>query len=324
MSSSRQYQNEKPSSVDSFGGQGHQQVANAISDVILLDNNQNIIGIEGELGAGKSTVIELVKLQIETNNCHMVTFDADQYHTSLRSALINTINNDLQSSFSKNKYFKRKEVILQEAVDKALGKQLTYKRSVNSRMPPKTVWFILLLVMSSALGKTAISFISELISEKTPTLDLFIGWTITGLFMSPLIMASCVALHGLFNKKVNVSDLLNRNGCDTINEVLDITREVGAVELKEAFTVFVDVTPNDKTLVLVIDNIDRLSPDIARELWSDIEVLTSIKNNKLLIILPYSLQHLSKALEKVLSMKNNLAVNSFLNESLYNFLHLQS
>ena len=101
MDASRRYQNEKPVDTDLFSGQGHKQVADAIATVLRSDSSQHIIGIEGNLGAGKSTVINILKQQIEASGFHIVTFDADQYHKNLKPALIKTIETELKNIFDK-------------------------------------------------------------------------------------------------------------------------------------------------------------------------------------------------------------------------------
>ncbi|PSW75120.1 hypothetical protein C9J41_00270 [Photobacterium sp. GB-50] len=121
------------------------------------------------------------------------------------------------------------------------------------------------------------------------------GWLSIALFVSPLLVYIVLRAVGC---KTRLGDLVKRNSTDTISETIDVNREVGAIELKEAFETFSNLIPKEKTLLLVVDNIDRVSPDIARELWSDIEILTSLCSERFRILLPYSEEHLAKALEK--------------------------
>ncbi|HFQ5128654.1 TPA: P-loop NTPase fold protein [Vibrio vulnificus] len=141
MGTSRNYQNEKPVDSDLFSGQGHKQVADAIAKVLYSDSNQHIIGIEGNLGAGKSSVINILKNEIETSGFHIVTFDADQYHKNLKPALIRTIEAELKQLLGNNSPTQHEE--LKSAVEKALGQRLEYTKITNSHITPPRycVWF---------------------------------------------------------------------------------------------------------------------------------------------------------------------------------------
>jgi len=292
MDASRRYQNEKPVDTDLFSGQGHKQVADAIATVLRSDSSQHIIGIEGNLGAGKSTVINILKQQIEASGFHIVTFDADQYHKNLKPALIKTIETELKNIFDKKNKIQLK--LLQEAVEKALGQRLEYTKDTQSHISLIAIIFGFLLAVSALQLRPGLTFLFDLIGGKD-------NLSITSGIVSWLLLVSPALAWGyiyLSKSNINLGDLVKRNSKDVITEIIDINREVGSIELREAFSIFAEIIPTGKTLLLVIDNIDRIAPDIARELWSDIEILTSLGNERFRILLPYSEEHLAKALEK--------------------------
>ena len=292
MIKTRDYQNEKPVDTDLFGGQGHQQVASAIANVLLSDSTQNIIGIEGNLGAGKSTVINILQKHIIEKGFHVVTFDADQYHTDLKKALIKTIEYELEALLPKKDKDQRAK--LTNAVEIALGKRLEYTKSTASHISFSAILFAFSLAVSALQVKPSLKFLFDFLNE-APDLDKLSGYISTGLFFSPVILYLFMKCRG---SKTRLADLVKGNSIDTISERIDINKEVGAIELREAFKTFSALIPEGKALLLVIDNIDRLSPDVARELWSDIEILISLGSDRFRILLPYSEQHLAKALEK--------------------------
>lgn len=292
MDTSRRYQNEEPVDTDLFSGQGHKQVADAIAKVLHSENNHHIIGIEGNLGSGKSTVINILKHQIEADGFHIVTFDADQYHKNLKPALIKTINAELRNLFNKKNRVQLN--LLQKTVEKALGQRLEYTKDTQSHISLIAIIFGFLLAVSALQLRPSLTFLFDLLGEKD-------GLSITSGIVSWLLLVSPVLAWGyiyLFRPNINIGDLVKRNSKDVITEVININKEVGSIELREAFSTFADIIPMGKTLLLVIDNIDRIAPDIARELWSDIEILTSLRNERFRILLPYSEEHLAKALEK--------------------------
>ncbi|EPI2803251.1 TPA: P-loop NTPase fold protein [Vibrio vulnificus] len=292
MGTSRNYQNEKPVDIDLFTGQGHKQVAEAIAKVLHSDSNQHIIGIEGNLGAGKSTVINILKQEIEANGFHLVTFDADQYHKNLKPALIKTIESELKKILGNKSYTQLEK--LQAAVEKALGQRLEYTKKTKSHISLLAILFGFLLAVSALQVRPALSFLFDYLAGKNTT-NLTTGFVSWGLFLCPVIVWF---LGKHFSSNLSLGDLVKRNSKDTISETIDINREVGAIELREAFKTFANLIPTGKVLLLVVDNIDRVSPDIARELWSDIEILTSLGSERFRILLPYSEEHLAKALEK--------------------------
>ncbi|PAU35435.1 hypothetical protein CKF94_25275 [Vibrio coralliilyticus] len=292
MTSIRKYQNERPVDTDLFSGQGHRQVALAIANVLVADSTQHIIGIEGNLGAGKSTVINILEQEIVNNGFHVVTFDADQYHSTLKSALIKTIESELEPIL-KGKDHKYHRIRLKTAVETALGKRLKYTKDTTSDIPIPTIFFGFSLAVAALQIKPSLKFLAEL-TQDVPNLDILGGWLSIGLLGLPALVFGLMKLLGATTP---LGDLVKRNSNDTITETINVSREVGAIELKEAFETFSSLIPKGRTLLLVVDNIDRVSPEIAREVWSDIEILTSLGSDRFRILLPYSEEHLAKALE---------------------------
>ena len=98
------------------------------------------------------------------------------------------------------------------------------------------------------------------------------------------------------NIKISLADVLNKNTTDTINETFDVKKEVGSIELRKAFSEFIQLIPEDHTVILVIDNIDRVEKSKVQEVWGDIDIFTSSNSKKLKIIIPYSEYHVAKAM----------------------------
>lgn len=285
----RKYQRETPADNDMFFGKGHQQVANAINDVLITDDSQHIIGIEGSFGAGKSTVINILASKLEDKVFHLITFDADQYHSSLKPALIQTIERELKPMLNKKELSD-----LTTAVEIALGKRLTYTKETNSYIPLSAISFMFLLGVSALQLRPFLAFLYDWFND-TSIIAMSEGILSGGLLALPFVGYGLLKVCG---SRLQLGDMLKRNSRDTINETLDVNREVGAIELRQAFEWFANLIPKDKTIILVIDNIDRVSPDIVRELWSDIDTLISLGSSRFRILLPYSEKHLAKALEQ--------------------------
>ena len=54
--------------------------------------------------------------------------------------------------------------------------------------------------------------------------------------------------------------------------------------------------PDEKRFILVLDNLDRVTKEKLREVWSDIEVFTSIAQTKIQLLIPYSITHVASSL----------------------------
>lgn len=58
---------DEPSGTDEFHAQAHDNVANAIADLVGTEPGGRVIGLEGSWGSGKSTVIELLRKRLKTD-----------------------------------------------------------------------------------------------------------------------------------------------------------------------------------------------------------------------------------------------------------------
>lgn len=288
MSKVREYQQEKPADRDGFDSNGHQYVARCISNMLLDSEEHHLIGLEGELGAGKSTVIEMIRTMTLSKGFNVVTFDADQYHSELRSSFISILSAEIASIAGTNK---KKKAALKEAVDIALGRTFEYTKKVKSNVSPYVIFFgISLLLMNSSL-KPAIGFLETFDPEKG---YFHWDWLYILFCLSPLLFMATGYLTK--QSKFQIGNLLNRNGEDTVTETIDLNRNVGSIELRDAFKRFADVIPSETTMLVVIDNIDRVPPESVKEIWSDLDILTSLGNNRIRFLLPYSKEHLLNAL----------------------------
>lgn len=348
----RCYQNEKPSDVDSFNSQGHDYVAKAIRNVLISENSPNIIGIEGGLGAGKSTVIEILTSILNKDSTpnnytfHVVTFDLDQHHSALKSSLVRKINDEIQELITghanqprKNSimekqpsrikrllskkpknllFFKKKKKLkeLKEAVDLALGKKLEYTKSTNSRVSFYVLLFAISLFLMTSNIAPAIKFLFPPLSDTITEVNRYAGIIQCLLTISPLIILFISFIHSFKNPKYCIGNMLNRNGEDTISETLDINKEVGPIELQNAFGTFIKLIPESKTLILVIDNLDRLSPNDIKKIWSELEIFTSLAGEKFKILLPYSEQHLMNSLSESKYLEDLRTAKEYLSKRL--------
>lgn len=299
------FQSEKPSQEDLYGGHGHSNAADAIYQVIVNNPNVDIIGLEGDLGAGKSTVIELLKKRLDAKCFNFVTFDVDTYHhLSIKTALIKVLRDELKAIIPESE---RSQKILDNAADKALGNTLQYTKSTDSQLRWVIVFFVFSLLLSARYLKDGILNIFRTIEAwffPSVTYEISIQSTIVTLLgFAPLIVLGGKKLldirakkDGLDSHNVSIGDMLKRNSVDKITERLKVTREVSSVELGEALSEFARAIPEERTVILVIDNLDRVESRLVKEIWSDLNILSSLSCKNLRVLVPFSELHIASAL----------------------------
>ena len=280
---------ETPAQQDLFDGQNHSNLADKISSILLI-KDINTIGLDGCLGSGKSTVLTLIKQNLKDDpKITFIDFDVELYHHgSTKKALINILYDGMKP--------KVKDYILGAFGDYknfALGNKFSYEKHQKSSMSAWTFSFIFTSLLSLQSFRFFLLDFSKLLNtEAYSKLALTVE---SLLLLSPLAILSLFFLFRDKNNSINFSDIIKKNSLDTITETVLISKEVGALELKSALNGFIKCV-DDHTFILIIDNLDRVSKEKVKEIWSDIELITHNSNSKLKIIIPYSAEHLSKSL----------------------------
>lgn len=302
------YQIEKPEKTDKLEAKSHENIANSVYKVIKEDNDVNVVGIEGELGSGKSTVVSFVKGKAENDDTTVIEFDVERYqHGATKKALIETIYDEVEKKLIS---IKRDISVIRKAKNIALGNHFEYTSKVDSNISIWIVWFAITLLIAVRHVKDALvgvghflgASFQELFGEASKSYEID-PWAVTALIllMIPFYIIICAEkkwkIFIFFGPKPPSSgDIFKRNSSDKITETIEINKEVGAYELEQALETFTDQLPESYELILVIDNLDRVSDVKLREVWSDIEVFTSIGSKNIRLLIPFSQSHISQAL----------------------------
>jgi|GEM_PF-2584375 len=302
------FQIERPSQEDLYTGGGHEHAATAIFAAIKKTPDMPLLGLEGDLGAGKSTVISILEKKLDDTYL-FETFDVDTHsHSSVKATLIKAIHRRLVKLNAKNTDILK---ALNTAKDKALGNTLIYTRETDSQLTGLIVLFVISIMLSVRYGVNGLT--NFFVTLPTIYSALFVsGWSNFNFSLESTVVTlagfspAFVLIYKKFwhDKKlksqekpiVTIANLFKRNSKDKISETLNVTREVGSLELEEALSAFIDAIPADKTLILVIDNIDRVEARLVREIWSDLNILSSLCSSRLRVIIPFSETHIAKAL----------------------------
>lgn len=296
---------ERPAESDAFEAGSHQRIADSILDTLRRDN-VDVIGIEGELGSGKSTVIKLLEPKC-IDSFEMIFFDVEKYqHGATKKALIETVFGAISRDFPETSLAYENT---KNAKDSALGNRIKYDVDVNSRIDGWVFFFALSIIFAvSQAGsflKGFAGFLQYLFSVigviklKPESFSIDFLAIVSGIvLLIPCSLAWCSYKKKTVFGKMPPSpgNLLKRGGTDTVNELFEINKEVGAFELQQALMVFTDHISEDRRYILIIDNLDRVTDDKLREVWSDIDVFSAIAHNKIKLLIPYSHKHIASSL----------------------------
>lgn len=292
------FHSEQPSSRDLFPGSSHERVAEAIFRHILRDTQTRIIGLDGEFGSGKSSILKMLEIRISNLNNHykLWTFDCEQnYQGSIKSNFIELFTDEVISNLREKKQ-EIKIPDVEKTRDIALGRHLTYSKETNSKVSP---WAIALLA-SFFVASTFLKELLSVVHQETATewwWYLILGSGIA----SPAII---FFLAWLFNrnrklgrKKWSLLSLFKGTSDDYISETIEVSKDVSPLDLKKALLAHLD-TVADTSYVVVLDNLDRLPKDSLRTVWSDLEIFTSPPADKNFhVIVPFCSSKVAKYLD---------------------------
>ncbi|MBP1143582.1 MULTISPECIES: P-loop NTPase fold protein [Pseudomonas] len=282
------FQSENPSERDAFKGESHDRVAQAIHDYIDSGKNHRVIGLDGEFGSGKSSILQMLERKIKEKSSKSVLwiFDCEQnYQGSIKSNFIELFTDQITSLLTKTGDKAAVQEVLKTR-DIALGRHFSYTKDTRSHI---SVWAVLLI----ASGVLSPTFIRDYLRQLRGVIELpwwqHLSYLSTSL--APLII---LILAYFFNgkeqvgkKRWNISSLLKGSSDDQITETIEISKEVSPLDLKRALRNHLHAV-RDHHFIIVIDNLDRLPRDVLRSVWSDLEIFTSVTGSEnLSVIVPF-------------------------------------
>ncbi|MEL0580401.1 P-loop NTPase fold protein [Pectobacterium punjabense] len=278
---------ESPSNEDIIDGNSHNNISIKIAETLMRDDI-NIIGINGPLGSGKSTVIKLLEKNLQEDNFHFINFDAELYQQgSTKKALITKIYDGLIPRIPHS--LKPKLI---EFKDDALGNNVTYKKTQDSEV---STWAILFL-FSLFVCTQSIRPLQNEWGKNPENINYYIIILYTSFLLSPLIVSLSFFIRSFWDKSLKFGNIIKKNSVDTITEKMLVSKEVGSIELHKAISGFKECIPPGIRFLLIIDNLDRIPSEKVKELWSDIELISNSSEKRLKLLIPYSSDHVAKSL----------------------------
>lgn len=233
----------------------HSNIAPALKDILESQTCVHTIALFGEWGTGKSTIVKLVKQDSDKDTC-IIEFDCWKYEKdSLRRQLLLQLANDLGLG---KKYLDKLEKDFYFSLSETISEKLVFS------------W--------PRLGKAA------LISLPLVAIPALFVWRINPnivvswkSFLGALI-PSWAAL-GLLYDKVIGDDLRN---IVMISPTSGIKNRLDSPELFEkSFAGIVKKANGHQKIVIVVDNLDRVDQEVAREVLSTLKTFLEIDDNSL-------------------------------------------
>lgn len=304
----------KPTGKDELSGGSHKKTAKIITDTIkskILE--KRVIGLEGEWGSGKSNVIKIIQKNLG-DQYYTFIFDSwgNQEDLTRKSFLEQLIGQLLKFGFLANdkKWLK-------------LENQLLSKTStIHKQKFPKVKPYWVLLTFS-ILFFTGLSSLYNNVLTQNQDLIPFIK---VGPVLKPLITIYLIPLALVFwaiglgiidflkmrqqnaqkevrNQEDKWSSLgkifywFNGQEIDTEEVETVLEEEPSVKKFREYFAkIEKDLQTNNKNLVIVFDNIDRLEADKVKSLWSSIHTFFAEDSESVFawIIVPYDKKVLQK------------------------------
>jgi hypothetical protein len=302
-----------PADVDVFGT--HDRVAEALADLIRSDTNGGkIIGVEGGWGAGKTTVIRLLERKLQqAERFRVVTFDTWAHEGDpLRRTFLESLIVDLQCS----------NWVAQEKWDATL-EEIAGRRSEKTT---KTVPKLTKLGKIFAISVLAVPFGSAVLTSALregaqfwPDPSAPIAWrlvigTALSLAWAFVLLGNLIRFGWRKSRKTATGDewnfLLSEAITTTITTTIE-TPEPTSVEFDQHFTSLLAEAVgrhDDRRLVLVLDNLDRIDQEEALALWSTLQTFLQDRHrggnawfSRLWVIVPYDPEGLRRLWDPDLS-----------------------
>ena len=252
---------DSPTKEDAFGS--HARVANAIAELIKNESGGKSIALTGSWGSGKSSVVDMLKDQVDTNT-ELFVFDAWAHEGD---PLRRTFLEQLIDSLIKNKWVNEEK--WKEEKQKISKKLIEQKVDSTPILTGIGKIFVFLFFVLFPIGLILLSLTgSENIAWWIPTIGLVLS-------LLPLIVYIFYKIIKCFKSENDEKDdviplLFNQSKTTTISETIT-TPDPTSIEFQSWFEKLLGdskIGIEDRKLLIVIDNLDRIDTKGALEIWA--------------------------------------------------------
>ncbi|MDY0088757.1 MAG: P-loop NTPase fold protein [Flavobacteriaceae bacterium] len=297
---------EEVETEDFYEDKTHEKIKNSLFELIKNEDEGITIGVAGQWGSGKSTIINLLKKE---KDFLFFYFDAwahegDPLRRIFLESFINCIKESEKDDTIIEKLEEKRAVISRE------------KRTKTIKVKRATTKLGLWLAITTFLFTIGIALLStvnydNLTLKNTGSLYyLFCIGTIlvSTPFFVLLINLFCLVYKG--EKTGNLSNwaFLQNNSDETITEDIIGEDERSSIEFEKYFKEILEITNSDnsKKIIIVLDNLDRVDAEVSLKIWSTLQTFIQHKNptskdykifKNIFTLIPYDEESLMKIWE---------------------------
>lgn len=252
----------------------HKRVATAITNLVATEKGGKVIGLEGGWGAGKSTVANFVRRDLDDiDNFEVLSFDAWAHEGDpLRRTYLEAIIDRFQELSWVDK----------EQWDKVLDTIANRRRETSTRTIPHPTrlgaWLgisLLPIPFGTALVTAAVQEGVTIGWGLPPSWSFIVG---TLFSLSPVIVL-LVNVISIWRQKKKLfaleewSFLQGQAITETTMETVETPNPTSNEFEKHFGDLMTEALGNndDRKLLLILDNLDRVDPEVALEIWSTLQ-----------------------------------------------------
>lgn len=311
---------EEVEAEDFYQDQTHEKIKCSLLELIKSEDNGITIGLSGQWGSGKSTIINLLKNEKENiDTFSFFYFDAWAHEGDpLRRIFLESLINSFKSENDLSIIDKLEEI------RKVISRE---KKTKTIQVKRSTTALGLLLTIATFFFTIGVAVLSSINYDNLTSESKYpINWAFTtGTILATLPF---VILFGnwilLLLKKKKVSDLnnwsfLQNNSNETIIEDVIGEDERSSIEFEKYFKEILELynTKEGKKIVIVLDNLDRVDAEVSLKIWSTLQTFIQHKNptsqdynifKNIFTIIPYDEESLMKIWENYTENEHGVSV----------------
>lgn len=324
---------DKCSAEDLLEDHTHELIAGKLCEIISAEGPEGMtVGLEGEWGSGKSTVVRLLQEKLnKVGKTFVFYIDAWEHEGDhLRRVFLETLIEKIKAW---REWGDDEVARLNNIADRITSKKTSKKIVHSSQMTGfgKCVAFAALLV---PLGASLLSVFAERVTTEWTGLICWEFWVSVVFTMAPVWVYAWRGLINIFRASQKKFSLFETEAkVDTIYET-SREEERSSVEFERYFgEILQTVSSEINKIVMVIDNLDRINPEDALRIWSTLQAFVQSKNpvptktDKLCkwIIVPYAHEGLQRIWEEFKEPNGTEKINrssSFMDKSFQLRLHV--